>query len=384
MENKKVRHFITSGLVASAFILTTNFGTVLAEEDGENNTSEVITETNQGQVDEQLADLTAELDLEEPSLLPGDFFYFAKIMLENIRSAFTFNDYAKAKLYADFAAERIAEANALIAEGETDKAQELLKEAIQRQEEANETSSSNEGDEQAQDTALRVEMPDQEVTTSEDVEISDEAEDSDDQAEVEEVDELDNRFANNIDSLLLVLEKIDNPKARAAIAKNIQKSFAKLDKKMEKLAALEIKIDEKMKEIEEEIANGEISEDEADEQIENLQAEVENDLDEADQEEEKDTAEIKAEVTKTVSDTAKEIAKEKQEEAKEKREEAKEKAKEKREEAKKKREEAKNARKENSKYEKDGEEEQDKFNEDDKEDEEHKKDEDEDEDNDDE
>jgi hypothetical protein len=73
---------------------------------------------------------------EAPSLLPGDFFYFIKTMMEKIELALTFNDVEKAKLLAEFTENRIDEAKTLLEKGETQLAKEVLKKALQQQEEA--------------------------------------------------------------------------------------------------------------------------------------------------------------------------------------------------------------------------------------------------------
>ncbi|MCL6453936.1 MAG: DUF5667 domain-containing protein [Alicyclobacillus sp.] len=64
-------------------------------------------------------------------ILPGSFFYFLKMTIENIRLALTFNDVNKAQLLASYAAQRIAEANALAAKGETTLAAQTLQQAAQ-------------------------------------------------------------------------------------------------------------------------------------------------------------------------------------------------------------------------------------------------------------
>ncbi|WP_404332448.1 DUF5667 domain-containing protein [Mesobacillus maritimus] len=153
---------------------------------------------------------------EEPTLVPGDFFYFVKIMMEKVRLAVSFDDYKEARLLADFAAERIAEANALIADGKTEEAEEVLNKAIATQEEA------------AENLAESVEVADEETdaveVVAEDVVVEDIEED------VVEV-----KLANNIDALSMALTYVENPNAQKALRKNIEKSFAKLDKKLAKL-----------------------------------------------------------------------------------------------------------------------------------------------------
>ncbi|HBI04702.1 MAG TPA: hypothetical protein DDY49_11810, partial [Paenibacillaceae bacterium] len=63
---------------------------------------------------------------EAPSLVPGDFFYFVKTMVEKVQLSLTFNDAEKAQKLANFASERIAEARVLIENGDSEGAADLL------------------------------------------------------------------------------------------------------------------------------------------------------------------------------------------------------------------------------------------------------------------
>ena len=86
-------------------------------------TDEPAESTDEAVTEETPVDENTEAPQEEeesPSLVPGDFFYFVKVMTEKVRLAFTFDDYEEAQLLADFAAERIKEANVLLAEGKTE------------------------------------------------------------------------------------------------------------------------------------------------------------------------------------------------------------------------------------------------------------------------
>ena len=66
-----------------------------------------------------------------PSLLPGDFFYFAKLAIEKIHLAFTMDDAKEAKLLAGYAAERLAEVEELFKDGKQEEAIEALNKAIE-------------------------------------------------------------------------------------------------------------------------------------------------------------------------------------------------------------------------------------------------------------
>jgi hypothetical protein len=197
----KLKKSIISGTVASALFLSLSSPIAFANED-------VTEQTETGTIVE-------EVQVEEPALVPGDFFYFVKIMMEKIRLAVSFDDYKEAQLLADFAAERIAEANVLLANGETEEAESLLKEAITTQEESAENLAVSE--------EVASEVTDAEEVVAEDVVVE------------EREDRVEAKLANNIDALSMALTHVKNPKAQEALRKNIQKSFAKLDKKLAKL-----------------------------------------------------------------------------------------------------------------------------------------------------
>jgi hypothetical protein len=143
--------------------------------------------------------------VESPSLLPGDFFYFTKILMEKIHLAVTSDDVKEAKLVAEFATERLAEAEALFAEGNEQAALETMKTAIENIENADE----------------QVSIIDQEATE----------EVVEDETELGEVKDV---LSQNIIALTAAMEKVKNPVSKAALKKNIEKSYTKLAKKMEK------------------------------------------------------------------------------------------------------------------------------------------------------
>jgi hypothetical protein len=67
---------------------------------------------------------------ETPSLVPGDFFYFAKIWFEKIQLALTSNETDQAKLLASNAAERLAEAQKLFQSGDQQKAYDTFQTSL--------------------------------------------------------------------------------------------------------------------------------------------------------------------------------------------------------------------------------------------------------------
>ncbi|MCQ6279869.1 DUF5667 domain-containing protein [Bacillus sp. EB600] len=188
---------------------------------------------------------------ETPSMLPGDFFYFAKKAFEKIQLALTFDNVKEAKLLANFASERLAEAQALFASGDQETAIKTINQALedmkgsdtivdsQKQSELSldqEKVDTKETDHQAMNT---------DETKTEDVQSSANQVKSDDQTNREaatdenkddqEVTEVKTTQAQNIVALTAAMEKVKNPVAKAALQRNIKKSYAKLAKKLDKV-----------------------------------------------------------------------------------------------------------------------------------------------------
>ncbi|MBL4952162.1 hypothetical protein JK635_08045 [Neobacillus sp. YIM B02564] len=84
----------------------------------------------------KLADESDIVLTEEAGLVPGDFFYFADRLLEDIHLALTVNPIKEAKLLASYSAERVAEANQLIDQGKDERAVETLHKAVETEEKA--------------------------------------------------------------------------------------------------------------------------------------------------------------------------------------------------------------------------------------------------------
>ncbi len=163
---------------------------------------------------------------ESPSLVPGDFFYFMKILLEKIQLALTFDDIKEARLIAEYAAERLAEAEVLFAKGDEEAALETMTKAIEYMENADNVVVE-------QPTEEKVDEQDDLIDIELDVEvIANDAAASEEEKEAEV--EIENIVSQNIVALTAALEKVKNPKAKAALQKNIDKSYAKLAKKLEK------------------------------------------------------------------------------------------------------------------------------------------------------
>lgn len=187
---------------------------------GSETTTQTSDQTNADKGTNTTTDAVAPADA--PSLLPGDFFYFLKTMVEKIQLALTFNDVDQAKLLADFANERAAEANVLLDQGQIELAQQTIQQALDQQEQALNTYDDSQ----------------QSVGTATSTDESSETDGVNGGAEVDPVRaELAAKFSSNIFALQAVLDKIDNPKAKEALAKNIAKAQDKLEKKLNKKVA---------------------------------------------------------------------------------------------------------------------------------------------------
>jgi hypothetical protein len=234
----------------------------------EENTTELETVELQTVSPDEIEEAKTQVeDLEEtnPALIPGDFFYFAKIALEKIKLAFTFDNAAEAELLSTYASERLAEASALFAEGKEDEALEVIEAAVEYMENTQqivdeETSNDAEDDTDLEDgTDTEEEAKSDEDTDSEEEADSDEQteegeapaddvvaedpsdEDAEEEAEEEEVvsedpfEEIEGMLRQNIIALKAAMEHVGNENARAQLQKNIDKTYAKMAKKLAKL-----------------------------------------------------------------------------------------------------------------------------------------------------
>ncbi|PGS55276.1 DUF5667 domain-containing protein [Bacillus sp. AFS041924] len=179
---------------------------------------------------------------EAPALLKGDFFYFVKTTVEKIQLLLTTDKVKEAELLAEFAQERIHEARELIKEGKEDLAKETIKEALGQMENAQgqlPTITEPTTPENATTEGTVNTKPAEDSTEVEKVETEkDEKEHVEKQKltkEQKEIAKIQHHLNNNLLVLADVLDKVKNPKAKAAIAKNIEKSFNKISERLEKV-----------------------------------------------------------------------------------------------------------------------------------------------------
>ncbi|MCP8616257.1 DUF5667 domain-containing protein [Salirhabdus salicampi] len=271
--NLRVRgiKIMMGGVLISSVLIGGGMGPIFAEEDAteqpptetvsedeatspESTPDETTTDPAEEDVtDETIVEETEDEVTESPGLLPDNFFYFVKVATEKIQLALTFDDVKQAQLLAEFAEKRVAEANALIEKGNTELAAESLAKALESQELALDYS------DRATDEKV-ADSPTSDVKRS-----------------------LEDKITKNTSALLLAMEKVENPKAREALAKNVEKSFERMSKKLNKINELQEKIDKKK-------ANGN------DEDIEDLEddlQELEEEIDEDQEEFEEEMNEVK-------------------------------------------------------------------------------------------
>ncbi|WP_019412620.1 DUF5667 domain-containing protein [Paenisporosarcina sp. TG20] len=171
--------------------------------------------------------------LEEPVLLPGDFFYFFKTLQENIMLALTFDDLKEVELLIGYTTERTLEAIELLEQGEEELANEVFQLAINQQEEAltayEESLEDGTAEESSMEDGITEEINEEEAT--EEV-IEEENEES-------KHTELESKFTSNLLALQVALEKVGNPKAKEALAKNVLKDQERLDIKLNEVATEE-------------------------------------------------------------------------------------------------------------------------------------------------
>lgn len=229
---------------------TTNTDATGTSTTGTNGTSTTSTDTT-GATTSDTNSVDQTQNQQTPSLLPGDFFYFAKIALEKIQLAFTFDDMKEAKLLSDFASERLAEAQALFQKGNQDEAIKTIQSALENMKDANnitdqkdnssdEVKNNDQSDNQkSDDTKTNDQASQGQVNTN------DPAPQTNGTATTDEgLKDVNDALAHNIVALKAALEHVKNPVARAALEKNIEKSYAKLAKKLAKLESKLMKDDQ--------------------------------------------------------------------------------------------------------------------------------------------
>lgn len=210
---------------ALASVLAFSVGTSSALAADSQTTSTSTSITQDASTSPQAVTTSTESEIETPDLLPGDFFYFIKTIYENIQMALTVNDVKEARLLVGFAQERLAEANALLAEGKIEEAKLSLQKSLETQQNAvektDEVSSTS-----TQNITETTTVATSAIANSDDLEQSE----AEDETALVKTD-----LQHNIIALTSALEKVKNPRAQLALLKNIEKSFAHLEKKLSKI-----------------------------------------------------------------------------------------------------------------------------------------------------
>ncbi|QNK58547.1 DUF5667 domain-containing protein [Paenibacillus sp. PAMC21692] len=223
---------IAKGTIASMLALSIGTGSAWADEAG---TQPTVTSDAAATTSTTSATSTTETEQKTPSLLPGDFFYFVKMVYERIQLEYASNDMEEAILLAQFAQERLAEMAVLLEEGSFEAAEEAFLLSLSQQQQAIETAASF-TDPATTETTVEgdaTETAAEEGALQEEDQAGSEAEEG---VEPVQADNVKNSLQHNIVALTAALEKVKNPQAQSSLLKNITKSFAKLEKKLTKLS----------------------------------------------------------------------------------------------------------------------------------------------------
>jgi hypothetical protein len=231
---------VTKGTLALVLASTFTFSSLAFAD--ETNTEQ----TNYPTVD--LQEVQSQLEstqTETPSVIPGDFFYFAKVAFEKIKLAITFDNAKEAELMATYASERLAEAAALYGEGKEEAALEVIQTALEYMERSqsviDEETTTNETTTEEQDSTVG---DTEEAVTDENSNEEETPIIEDENTEQNPYTEAEGTLRNNIVALTAAMEHVGNDKARASLQKNIDKTYAKIAKKLAKLEKKYGKIEE--------------------------------------------------------------------------------------------------------------------------------------------
>ncbi|WP_226665246.1 DUF5667 domain-containing protein [Metabacillus litoralis] len=324
MMNKNVRNVLSTAVITSVLAFSIGNGQAFAEEstnvqfEEQVKTDQSIEETNVTELeqvtevegteteinsnDNSVVEIDEEVEDEEVSLIPSDFFYFAKKLMENVKLALTFSDDKEASLLAEFAEERIKEAEQLLIQGEYELAEEVLEKAIEHQEDALEKLEEDLEENQLEEDAETTDEIEDTTEKEEETNNQDKEENINDDSVDSVRAELEAKFSANIVALTAVLEKVENPKAKEAIQKNITKAQVKLEKKINKKLAKLAKENKEKEESETETEEAQTTESN---QTNEVVSEVTTDVDQENLENDQEdvTKEQNANVSKTVKTT---------------------------------------------------------------------------------
>ncbi|MDQ0885477.1 hypothetical protein QFZ81_000565 [Paenibacillus sp. V4I9] len=259
----KRSYLLAKSFMISLLVFSVGTGSVLASEITTTTTTPSsnpasVSVTQNTTSSSQAGTTSNESKTETPDLLPGDLFYFVKIMYENIRLALTVNDVKEARLLTAFAQERLVEANVLLAQGKTEEANLSLQKSLETQQSAVQKTDQASGisitvKTTQVETIAQAAAKDEDSTQKETAATAAAKQGSEQTADPEQTEaedvinpvrEVKNPeqvlkvkadLQHNIVALSSALEKVGNPNAQLALMKNIEKAFAHLDKKLSKI-----------------------------------------------------------------------------------------------------------------------------------------------------
>ncbi len=187
------------GIVTAAVVLGTiagMTGSAFADNSTTANTSVTSSTTN------STNEIAGSTTLNPTPVSPDSYLYFVTQVTQAIHVALASSDVQKAQLLAQYGQQQIAQANALLQSGQTDSAKQLLAQAVTNQLLAVDTSNT--------------------VTQS-------------GQASTGDVAGIKGEVSGNISALAQALQNVNNPKAKAALEKNIEKAFKHLEKRLQNI-----------------------------------------------------------------------------------------------------------------------------------------------------
>ncbi|NSL51974.1 DUF5667 domain-containing protein [Calidifontibacillus erzurumensis] len=178
-------------------------------------------------------------EVSESVVLPGDLFYFAKILTEKIKLALANEDLEKAKLLVQFTQDRLHEAELLFKNGDEKLAYETLKKAVELQNKALDYSGQSESGNTVDQSLDKKEHGAKKEDLSKKTKLKNSAEIEAAKKELEEA------FSNNVHGLLNAMQHVKNPKALKELTKNLEKQAKQYEKNYGKLLKEEVKYEKK-------------------------------------------------------------------------------------------------------------------------------------------
>jgi hypothetical protein len=231
--------------------------------------------------DEEATEVVENEESVSESTLEQNLFSYITTMNDQLKLALSEDQMERASLLVDLSDEAIAEAQELFEQGKVEEATELLTKATEALKSADEIA--NDDEEEIVDE--EVEEADEEedievIELDDDLTEEDDVVELDEESSDEENKELETKIGQNVISLTLNLHKVKNPKAKAALERNIERSLERLKAKYGDISDLEEILAKINEEAQEDVVDEEadVEEETNDESVEEEES-TEDDLD---------------------------------------------------------------------------------------------------------